>query len=281
MKHGSLFSGIGGFDLAAQWMGWENVFQVEIDKFCNKVLEKNFPNVKRYGDIKEFDGTQYSGQLDILTGGFPCQPFSIAGNKQGNNDDRAIWYEMFRTIREVKPTYVVAENVPGLLSQFPMVFEQVCADLESEGYEVQPVIIPACAVNAWHRRDRIWFVAHAVNGKYSINGKEIGEPHSLQEINREKLYPWGTTGTTDDDTDDWSERNKGFLKEKVSQFRGIQGSKDIGVYADWNTRPDLFTPILCRSYDGIPSGMERVKSLGNSIVPQVAYEIFKAIKSVA
>src|SRR5688572_707622 len=108
MRHASLFSGIGGFDLAAQWMGWENVFQVEIDKFCQKVLEKNFPNVKRYGDIKEFKGGDYRGTIDVLSGGFPCQPFSSAGERLGTEDHRHLWPENFRIVREVQPPNIVA-----------------------------------------------------------------------------------------------------------------------------------------------------------------------------
>lgn len=162
MHHLSLFSGIGGFDLAAEWMGWVNVAQVEKDPFCLKVLEKNFPNTKRYHDIKEFDGTDYAGRVDIITGGFPCQPFSQAGARRGTGDDRHLWPEMLRVISTIKPTWVIAENVRGLLSiEQGMVFEQVCLDLENIGYEVQPVIIPAVAVNAPHRRDRVWFIGYS------------------------------------------------------------------------------------------------------------------------
>src|ERR1043165_5795152 len=144
MRHASLFSGIGGFDLAAQWMGWENVFQVEKDAFCHKVLEKNFPHTKRYGDIKEFDGTTYRGTIDILTGGFPCQPFSIAGKRLGTDDPRHLWPQMLRVIHEVRPTYVVGENVFGIINwSNGMVFEMVCADLEAKGYEVTSFILPA------------------------------------------------------------------------------------------------------------------------------------------
>jgi len=113
MRHGSLFSGIGGFDLASAWMGWENVFQVEIDDHCQKVLAKNFPNVKRYEDIREFKGER--GSIDILTGGFPCQPFSTAGKKKGTDDNRYLWPEMFRVIKEIQPEYIVCENVYGII----------------------------------------------------------------------------------------------------------------------------------------------------------------------
>lgn len=161
LKHGSLFSGIGGFDLASEWMGWENIFQVEIDEFCQRVLQKNFPKTNKYYDIKKFDGTKYRGTIDIITGGFPCQPFSQAGKRKGSEDERALFPEMLRVIREVRPRWVVAENVGGIISiDNGDYFEEVCSQLQNEGYEVQPVIIPASSINAPHRRDRVWFVAH-------------------------------------------------------------------------------------------------------------------------
>jgi DNA (cytosine-5)-methyltransferase 1 len=146
MKHLDLFSGIGGFALAARWMGWETVQFVEIDEFCQKVLKKNFPNVPIFGDITQFDGTKYKGTIDILTGGFPCQTFSIAGKGEA---DLTLWKEMFRIIGEVEPPFVLAENVPGIISaKSGMAFKIVCADLEDKGYQIQVLNIPACAVNA-------------------------------------------------------------------------------------------------------------------------------------
>lgn len=164
MTHGSLFSGIGGFDLAAEWAGWENVFHCEYEPFAQKVLKHHFPNSKLYNDIRTFDATDYFGRIDILTGGFPCQPFSAAGKRKGTEDSRHLWPEMLRIIREVAPKYVVGENVRGIINwSGGMVFEQVCADLEAEGYEVQPYLLPACGKNAPHRRDRIWFIAFKEN----------------------------------------------------------------------------------------------------------------------
>ncbi len=167
MKHGSLFSGIGGFGLAAEWIGWENVFQVENDKFCNKILEKNFPKVKRYGDIKEFKGQPR--QCDILTGGFPCQPFSVAGKQKGEEDDRNLWPEMLRVIREIQPDWVIGENVPGIIR---MELENICTSLESENYKVQPIIIPSASIGAWDKRDRVWIIAY--------NDKWCGQKYRLQ-----------------------------------------------------------------------------------------------------
>ena len=160
MNHGSLFSGIGGFDLAAEWMGWTNVFHCEWEEFPRKVLNYHFPKSISYGDITKTDFTIHRGQIDILTGGFPCQPYSSAGKRLGKEDDRHLWPEMLRAIREIQPRWVVGENVRGLVNwNGGLVFEEVQADLENEGYEVQPFILPAAGVNAPHRRDRVWFVA--------------------------------------------------------------------------------------------------------------------------
>lgn len=161
MTHASLFSGIGGFDLAAEWAGWTNAFNCEIDPFCRTILKYHFPNAKQYEDIRTADFTIWKDRIDVLTGGFPCQPFSLAGKRQGTEDDRYLWPAMLDVIRTVRPRWVVGENVYGIVNWSEgLVFEQVCADLEAAGYEVQPYIIPACGVGAPHRRDRCWFVAH-------------------------------------------------------------------------------------------------------------------------
>jgi DNA (cytosine-5)-methyltransferase 1 len=170
MTHGSLFSGIGGFDLAAEWMGWENIFHCEWNPFGQKVLKYHFPNSISYDDITKTDFTIHRGRIDILTGGFPCQPYSMAGKRLGKEDERHLWPEMLRAIREIQPRWVVGENVLGLVNwSGGLVFHEVQADLEAEGYEVQPYVLPAVSVNAPHRRDRVWFVAYA-------NGNPKGTP---------------------------------------------------------------------------------------------------------
>jgi len=159
MRHGSLFSGIGGFDLAAEWMGWKNIFHCEWMEFPRKVLDYHFPDADSHIDICTTDFKKYANKIDILTGGFPCQPFSLAGKRKGTDDERYLWGEMLRAIQEIKPKFVIAENVFGITNiDGGLVFEQVCLDLENEGYEVQPFIIPAAAKNAPHRRDRCWFI---------------------------------------------------------------------------------------------------------------------------
>jgi len=254
MRHGSLFSGIGGFDLAAQWMGWTNVFHCEWEDFPRKVLNHHFPKSISYGDIKETDFTIHRGHIDVLSGGFPCQPYSVAGKREGKNDDRHLWPEMLRAIREIKPRYVVGENVRGLLSwNGGLVFDEVQTDLENEGFEVIPFILPAASVNAPHKRDRVWFVAHA-NDK---GGR--GELGDIPKANGEV-----------------SQRNEDTEPSNANQ-------SDV---TDWDSFPSQ-PPVLCgddgirRELDGITFPKwrkESIKGYGNAIVPQVVYPIFKAIE---
>jgi DNA (cytosine-5)-methyltransferase 1 len=181
MRHGSLFSGIGGFDLAAEWMGWENVFHCEWNKFGQQVLKYYWPKAISYEDITKTDFTIHRGRIDIITGGFPCQPYSSAGKRLGKEDERHLWPEMLRAIREIQPSWVVGENVRGLTNwNGGMVFDEVQAELEAEGYEVLPFLLPACAVNAPHRRDRIWFVAHS-----TCSSKRTNELRGLRPENGE------------------------------------------------------------------------------------------------
>lgn len=175
MNHLGLFEGIGGFSLAARWAGWETVAWCEIDPFCQKVLKHHFPEATGHTDIKTTDFTQYANKIDIITGGFPCQPYSMAGKRKGKEDDRHLWPEMLRAIREVKPRWVVGENVYGLVNwNGGIVFDEVQSDLEAEGYEVWTVILPAASVNAPHRRDRIWIIAYRKkSGKHGKHGSNI------------------------------------------------------------------------------------------------------------
>lgn len=235
MNHASLFSGIGGFDLAAEWMGWENIFNCEWDTYCQQILKQHFPNAKQHGDITKTDFNVYRGQIDILTGGFPCQPFSQAGKRKGTEDDRYLWPEMLRAIREIKPTYIVGENVGGLVTwDNGLVLEQVLSDLENEGYEAGAYIIPACAVNASHRRDRVWIIA-------DTSGKRCKRR--------------------------FRQTKKGWKKSR-ERFEAFNQNKN------WK---DLPKPGISRGDDGFSDRIHRTKALGNAIVPQVAYQIFKSI----
>jgi DNA (cytosine-5)-methyltransferase 1 len=180
MTHASLFSGIGGFDLAAEWMGWNNLFHCEWNPFGQKVLKHHFPNSISYNDITKTDFTIHEGSVDILTGGFPCQPYSTAGKRLGKQDERHLFPEMLRCIKEVKPRWVIGENVRGLVSwNEGLVFHEVHDDLEREGYEVQSFLIPAAGVNAPHQRYRVWFVA------YSNDKGRSSRPGEVQSKNGE------------------------------------------------------------------------------------------------
>jgi DNA-cytosine methyltransferase len=214
MKHGSLFSGIGGFNLAARWNDIETIFDVEIDKFCQKVLAKNFPSTKKHLDIKEFNGKKYRGQIDIISGGFPCQPFSIAGKRKGKEDDRHLWPEMLRVISEIEPSWVIAENVCGIINiEGGLVFEQVQTDLENIGFEIQTFIIPACSQNAPHRRDRIWIVAHSDTnrkmGKRRNGSHRNKEQDETQKIQERQNVIFGTGISNKDAQNPNNIRNRG------------------------------------------------------------------------
>jgi DNA (cytosine-5)-methyltransferase 1 len=186
MTHASLFSGIGGFDLAAEWIGWDNIFHCEWNPFGQKVLAHHFPNSKSYNDITKTDFSIHAGQIDVLTGGFPCQPYSSAGKRLGKADERHLFPHMLRCIKEVKPRWVIGENVRGLVNwNEGMVFNEVYDDLEREGYEVQSFLIPAAGVNAPHQRYRIWFVAYSnYNGASSRFEQVSKENGKVSEWNK-------------------------------------------------------------------------------------------------
>ncbi len=283
MRHGSLFSGIGGFDLAAEWMGWENIFHCEWMPFPRKVLNYYWPNAKTYEDITKTDFTIHRGTIDILTGGFPCQPYSSAGKRLGKEDERHLWPDMLRAISEIEPTYVVGENVRGLTNwSGGLVFEEVCTDLESQGYEVQPILLPACAVGAPHRRDRIWFVASNSN---SIRQHEC-------ECNNEKLTSEGGINAFNDINENDGQGNVTYSPDRRQEYALEDGKLEGRRFGEsyqrgfWNTFPSQ-SPI-CGGDDGLPTELdgitfskwraESIKGYGNAIVPQVAFQIFKVIQ---
>jgi DNA (cytosine-5)-methyltransferase 1 len=294
MRHGSLFSGIGGFDLASEWMGWENVFHCEWNEFGQKVLKYYWPKAITYNDITKTDFTIHRGTIDILTGGFPCQPYSSAGKRLGKEDSRHLWPEMLRTIREIQPTWVVGENVRGLTNwNGGLVFDEVQADLENEGYEVTPFLLPACAVNAPHRRDRIWFVAYSSSA--SQGAKELRQiRRENEEISREgsqTIYnatrPNGIKGTTTNSNSirqEWR-NNKTNAKTSIRNFSSKSYARD-NKWNSWKNFPTV-SPI-CNGNDGLSERLdgitfskwrqESIKAGGNAIVPQVVYQIFKAIQ---
>jgi DNA (cytosine-5)-methyltransferase 1 len=290
MTHGSLFSGIGGFDLAAEWAGWENVFHCEWNEFGQKVLKYHFPQSITYNDITKTDFTIHKGQIDVLTGGFPCQPYSSAGKRLGTADNRHLWPEMLRAIREIQPRWIVGENVRGLTNwNGGMVFDEVQLNLETEGYEVIPFLLPACAVNAPHRRDRIWFIAYANRyGSNKLNSNnEINT--SKRRINAQCNFKQGfKNGFITNPNSDRLEGsisakfNKQISSKKKYDEKCLSISKQKIQFENFPTKPPICggNDGLSRSMDGITFSnwkKETIKAYGNAIVPQVALQIFNSI----
>jgi DNA (cytosine-5)-methyltransferase 1 len=355
MKHGSLFSGIGGFDLAAEWMGWENIFHCEWNPFGQKVLHYYWPKAEQFTDITKTDFTKYANKIDILTGGFPCQPYSQAGKRKGKEDERHLWPHMLRAIKEIQPRWVVGENVFGLVNwSGGLVFHEVQTDLEAAGYEVFPYVLPAAAVNAPHRRDRIWFVAYSNNsranigmrserewkardrfrgftqpefGQNGINGDVADTDGTRQQgsgINREEKEYFGSQRSCEQGpfTDSESQQSEWMRSQQQEYSQSQQGqsgrnNRELGnqrIYTntngiggrqnewitngksnvnDKNSAPGTWENFptqspICDGNDGIPTGLdgitfskwrnESIKAGGNAIVPNVVFQIFKAIE---
>lgn len=309
ITHASLFSGIGGAEIAADWAGWQNLFHCEINPFCRRVLEYHYPNSKSYEDITETDFTPWRGKVTVLTGGFPCQPFSLAGRRKGADDDRYLWPQMLRAIREIQPAWVVGENVNGIRSMVQsreeaemasggmlfrenhlirarerFTFGEICGSLEREGYSVQAFVIPACAVGAPHRRDRVWFVAHRADAGAETQRERTDKPFPVPE--RDTASDIGESGEGELAADTNGERPF-FRDDKETQGRYERGKRLEALYSSsaWEKFPTQ--PPVCGGDDGIPGRldgitfprwrMESIKAYGNAWVPQVAYEIFHAI----
>lgn len=279
--HLDLFSGIGGFALAAQWAGFRTIGFCEIDKYCQKVLAKNFladaefdgcnwlskrrgvawrdvnrrlPQFERRDlapalirDIRELKGQQFSG-ISLITGGFPCQPFSVAGKRRGKEDDRHLWPEMLRVITEARPAWVLGENVAGIIN---MELDSVLSDLEAIGYATRTFAIPACAVDARHRRMRIWIVGRRTD--------DISASDSNSTVNR-------LEAVSDDSV----------LCEQTAD------SRNPGHLCSICVPPERWLPEPCvgRVAHGVSSRVDRLRGLGNAIVPQVAYQILKEIRKM-
>jgi DNA (cytosine-5)-methyltransferase 1 len=270
LKHLDLFSGIGGFALAARWAGFETIQFVEYEPYARKVLAKNFPDVPIAGDIFGFDATKYMG-VGLLTGGFPCQPFSVAGKQHGKEDDRAIWPEMFRVIREARPTWIIGENVSGIIK---MELDNVLSDLEGEGYTTQALVIPATSVDAKHRRDRVWILAHA-------DSIRCEHPLERQDSFRESISGnKQTTGQPQQDLANSERIGQQGQGESKPTFCTKKTGKGETTRVVNGGGQDLWAaePSVGRVAHGISSRVDRLKGLGNAIVPQVAYEIMRCLK---
>lgn len=294
MKHASLFSGIGGFDLAAQWMGWENVFQVEWDKKCQQRLKKNFSQTEIYGNIDEFNGHRYTGIIDVLSGGPPCQPASNAGKRKGEKDDRWKWPQAIRVLGEIRPRYAVFENPDDLLSlDDGRAFERICVQMEDLGYKVETYGIPAACVGAWHERDRIWIIAYNDNfhdARGLEHRRDSSEARRGEEINKRKREAqdgqriWSEPSTSSQIIS--NPYTQGLQESACGKFGSILETNgafhrselsgaDATLGSYWKAEPGVV-----RMVHGIPNRVDRIKGLGNTIVPQVAFEIFKAIHSL-
>ena len=311
LTHGSLFSGIGGAELAARWMGWQNLFHCEISPFCRKVLNFHFPQSESYEDITKTDFTPWRGRIDVLTAGFPCQPFSVAGQRKGADDDRYLWPQVVRAIYETRPAWVVGENVAGILTMVQpgeevevgsgstlfgesyrkrvllrqeYVIETVCRDLEREGYEVQPFVIPACAVGAPHRRDRVWIVAHRDSDRQR---ERAHQQVPVTERQRTSDYcACSQDGTASHARSHQRETRHASTISEGTPRAGRRINEEFTA-ARWAGFPTT-QPVICRGDDGLPGRLagitfprwraESVKALGNAWVPQVACEIFRAIQ---
>ena len=268
-----LFSGIGGFSLGLHRAGMETVAFCEIEPYPQAVLRKNFPGVPIYDDVRTVTAGRLHAdgidRIDLVCGGPPCQPFSVAGKQRGKADDRHLWPEMFRIIQEVRPTWVIGENVDGFVS---MALCEVSADLEGAGYEVQPFVIPACAVNAPHRRDRVWIIAYTAG---NIGNTRRPESEGQQ-------WETGTTNGAPDDADTLSQHgNNGghgtgaICGERSEEANLCRGETLITTGPDWTVESPF-----CGISDGVPRRVDRLKCLGNAVVPQVVEVIGRAIMAV-
>ena len=229
MRHASLFTGIGGFEIAAEWMGWENLFGCEKEPFCRQVLSHHFPEMKIYEDVRRLQADKYLGRVDILTGGFPCQPFSVGGERRGTDDDRHLWPEMLRIVRECRPRYVVAENVQGIVSwDKGVVFESVHADLEAAGYSVQSFVLPASGIGAPHRRNRTFFIAHAESkrtDRRSAGDETESRREGISERDEVQLSPLANHLRRDASDPDGLRLEHG---ERPGEICGVEGEESAG-----------------------------------------------------
>ena len=305
--HLSLFSGIGGLDLAAEAAGFVTVGQCELADYPTKVLEKHWPAVPRWRDIRTLTKESFFERtglrtVDIISGGFPCQPFSVAGKRRSEEDDRYLWTEMLRVIEELRPRWVLGENVPGIIG---LALDTVLSDLETCGYTAQAFVVPACGVDAPHRRDRVAIVAYAesiVTARRMQWGEkdlaEDGGQGSDHRAGAESVCVWERRqaesavcgvadglrtelhGEADSDTTGmcpfWND------SQKLEEFGGgarQQNRKPSGSHAAWENWPD--EPELDRVVDGIPNRVDRVKCLGNAVVPQQFFPFFDAIYKIS
>lgn len=296
LTHLSLFSGIGGLDLAAEMAGFRTVGQCEWADYPTKVLEKHWPDVPRWRDIRTLTGESFYEQtglrtVDVISGGFPCQPFSVAGKRRGKEDDRYLWPEMLRVISEIRPAWVVGENVAGIVN---MALDQVLSDLESIGYACQALVIPACAVDAPHRRDRVAIVGRNANRDNEQTERQIcawkdtkpgGSGEDVADTSGKGLQGRKFCGTPDKG---WQTKPYGSVGQCCEDVSYAKSTKRQSSRAEaWKRRPKSgcsgwwpTEPDVGRVAHGVPHRVDRLRCLGNAVVPQQFQPIFEAIKEV-
>ena len=307
-----LFSGIGGFSLGLERAGMKTIAFCEIEEFPRKVLAKHWPDVPIFNDVRKLHATDITTTVDLICGGFPCQPFSVAGQRRGANDDRHLWPEYLRLIQEIHPRWVIGENVAGLVS---MGLDQVLSDLESEDYSCWTFIIPACAVNAPHRRDRLWIVANnakQTNRGYnagtmqrqkqelgkSTSGREISTNSKLRSRGQGRIQGCGedkgqmesrpssaVVGTGEGDCLSFADTNSQRLEKlDTPSIAAIEGYFTRSVFERITTTEWITEPGVCPRNDGLPKRLAgrvaKLKALGNSVVPQIPELIGRAIMEI-
>ena len=284
-----LCSGIGGFSYGLERTGYFETIQfVEIDSFCQKVLKKNFPNIPIHEDINTYKPVN----ADVVTAGFPCQPFSVAGLRKGINDDRNLWSETFRIITEAKPKWFIGENVEGIINiSNGAVLQQIQKDLEKENFQVQCLVVPASGVGAWHQRKRVWIIANSNSRKRNecIHASKVCETKqermdSDQERNRntirskvERCSDEQTISNTNSKRLQGHELQSDNLQEKDKSTINSNSSFER-QQTWWQTQSELCGVPNGISYELDKNRANRIKAVGNSICPEVIYEIGKAIK---
>jgi DNA (cytosine-5)-methyltransferase 1 len=291
----SLFAGIGGFDLGLERAGMQCVGQVEINPFCQRVLAHHWPDVKRIGDIHDVNGTEF-GAVDLICGGFPCQPFSTAGKRKGAADDRYLWPEMLRVIEAYRPTWIIGENVAGIVN---MALDTVLSDLEAQNYQCEAFIIPACAVDAKHERKRVWIVAHSAQRGSERNAGSVQSENEQKERIRQPFNASQGDDVPDPHGSGFGERRRAESIQSEQYSAQCLGQTISHAVNDGHNRAEgneaepssdepnnrlfergntwLPEPGVGRVANGVPGRVDRLRSLGNAVVPQVVEVIGRAI----